>query len=144
MISVGIQLDPRAFKAVALDSHLEWLGKKYCRLNRQQTFYDWIGMLQWDLNEKAVAFFDEWEICQLGPVHGPLFTAQDALDKLYLVNHRKLISLIEVLSAYQSHALGKPVLVNKAFVLACAGKIISKKYLYRWKPDEDRPIEWML
>jgi len=147
MIFLGIQLFPNAFKMTALSSNFAPLtsgcfaADNCCILDTQ------LEKLKLEADEPITWFFDEFEF------HDPtlpakMFQLVDHCHTIYLVNHRKLTELVQLIhdwngllfnpKAPTNHdATPSPARPDISFVLASAKKVFDDDHLtfFRW-PDE--------
>jgi hypothetical protein len=140
MIHIGIKLYPDAIKSVAIAGGVEPVAKFFCNGRQIQQFHHWLEDIKYEANDSMVAFVDEFEFNLYKTQFRSIFFDRDYFHKIYLVNHRICSHLMMVLMGYQAFELNRPARINKAFLLACIAKIIPKKYLHIWNPDDDLPF----
>ncbi len=140
MIHIGMKLYPDAIQSVALAGGVEPVAKLFCNSRQIQHLHHWLEDIKYEANDSMVAFVDEFEFNLYKGQFKSIFFARDYFHKIYLVNHRICAELMMVLMGYQAFELNQPVRINKAFLLACIAKIIPKKYLYLWNPQEELPF----
>jgi hypothetical protein len=140
MIHIGLKLYPEAIKTVALAAGLEPVAKLFCNARHIQRLHHWLKNIKYESNDNIIAFVDEFEFNLYKCHYRSIFFDTDYFQKIYLVKHRLCAQWMIVLMGYQAFELHRPVRVNKAFLLACSAKIIPKKHLHIWNPEDDLPF----
>jgi len=149
MIFLGIQLFPNAFKMTALSSNFALLtngcfaADNCCILDTQ------LEKLKLEADEPITWFFDEFEFND-PKLPGKFFQLVDHCKTIYLVNHRKLTDLVQLIhdwNGYQfnpkaatNHNLTRiPARPDISFFLASAKKVFNDDHLtlVRW---DDEPF----
>ena len=147
MILLGIQLLPNAFKMTALSSNFaplisgDFAADECCILDT------WLEKLKVEAEEPMTWFFDEFEFND-PTLPGKMFQLVDNCHTIYLVNHRKLTELVQLIhdwSGYHCYhqrrtnylATSIPPRAEISFFLASAKKVFNDDHLTLFQWDDE-------
>lgn len=134
MIYLGVNILENSFKIVALSEHFQFIGKAVFDFDEVHNIKPWVGQLKTDSHELTKWYFDQLEFMEN---KFPVDSHQqfDKLHKIYLVNHRKLIEIINFFSMYTLYQFQGTVIPETTFFLAAAEKIIQNEYICCYQND---------
>jgi len=136
MIYVGVKLFRNGFKIVALSEGFATIGKRYFTIGQFDKLNPWLNSLKLHSDEQARWFFDELEFNH--PKYpGMAFQLLNDDNTIYLVNHRKLINVVQFFHEYLVWLQARPIKKEIAFFLASATRIFDEENLKPYYPDEE-------
>jgi hypothetical protein len=94
MIYFGVQLLPQAFKVVALSEGFAFINEHYFNIEEYDKIKPWIDSVKINPDESAKWFFDEKEFNN-ADYPGFVFESLDECNEIFLVNHRKLVNMMQ-------------------------------------------------
>ena len=136
MIYFGVHLLPQACKVVALSQGFALIGEKYFNVEEYDKFKPWIDSIKIDLDEPAQWFFDEKEFYNT-EYQGFVFEFLDQCNSIFLVNHRKLVNVIQFFYEWIAREYHFSTIPETAFFLASAIRIFDAKQLTHFIPDPE-------
>jgi hypothetical protein len=135
MIYCGVQLYPGSFKIVALSEGFALIDEQFFHIDNHCDLTSWINSLKADPLEEIQWFFDEGEFNNK-QYPAQLFHHLANDDDILLVNHRKLINIIQFFYEWMAQEEIFHMMPTKAFVLASAPRIFSEQELVSFYPDD--------
>jgi len=147
MIYLGIQLLPKAFKMTALSSNFAPLASGYFAADDCCILDTRLEQLKLEADEPITWFFDEFEFND-PTLPGKMFQLVDNCNTIYLVNHRKLTDLVQLIHDWNGYHFNPkdptnhdstpiPARAEISFFLASAKKVFNDGHLtlFRWQDE---------
>jgi len=134
MIYFGVQLLPQAFKVVALSQGFALIAENYFNVEQYDKFKPWIDSVKTESDEPAQWFFDEKEFYNT-EYPGFVFEFLDECNSIFLVNHRKLVNVIQFFYEWIAREYHFSPIPDTPFLLASAMRTFDDKQLKQFIPD---------
>lgn len=129
MIYFGVDLYPKSFNIVCLTDCYALIDRKYFEFDKLNKFRQWIQECKSEPHEICQWFFDEKKYNDMDDPDSIFHFSDEYHDNsnyVYLVNHRKLINLIQFLYEWIIHEYDFFGEINKAFILASSFRIFEQ------------------
>ena len=138
MIYFGVSLFHNCFKIVALSEGFAPLDENTFHVKQQNKLQQWIASLKIQPTEPAQWFFDELEFNN-PDYPSSVFHFNDDYNSIYLVNHRKLLNVVQFFYEWLAREQAFPLMQETAFFLASSIRIFDAKELKPFKPKPQKP-----
>ena len=125
MIYYGIDLHHDSLEIAALSEGFAHLESKYFTCDEFHKLHNWADSFKFKPDEICYWFFDDFEFNKYDhPLS--LFPYYDTNNKIYLVNHRKLLNLIQFFYEWSIEKEEYYILdLNNAFLLASSVRLFD-------------------
>ena len=134
MIYFGVQLLPQAFRVVALSQGFALIDERCFNDEQYDQIMPWSDSLKISTDETAQWFFDEKEFNN-ADYPGFVFESLDECNSIFLVNHRKLVNVIQFFYEWIAREYYFSPIPETAFFLASAIRIFEAKQVIQFIPD---------
>ena len=130
MLYLGVNLKIKCFKITVLSESYAFIETKYFDVEEIGRFYKWINSFKYNIHEKCCWFFDEYSFNKYSDTHSYF---EFGNDEVYLVNHRKIINIIQFLYEWAVHTESYLTFdIEESYLLASTFRIFNQndfKYL---------------
>lgn len=129
MIYYGVDLHYDSLEIAALSEGFAHLDSKYFTCDEYHKFYRWADSFKFKPDEISYWFFDEFDFNKSDHLLS-LFSYYDENNKIYLVNHRKLLNIIQFFYEWSKEQKEYYLMdINKAFLLASSARLFDFEYM---------------
>lgn len=134
MLYSGVEFDRTGFTVTVLSETFAWLGEnRFYNTSPQPSLSAWMAQFKEKSTEPVAWHFDatDWRNPDL-PTY--LFDFPDAVDRLFLVNHRALCNLVQFLTESRGGLVTNTNFLKKSFLLASVRRLLSSQQIKRFLP----------
>jgi len=125
MLHVGIELYAYGFNITVLSDAFAQLGQRKFRLSDCKAWIHWVNQFKNKGNETACYYFDALDY--YNPDYpGHLFESLNYVDVVFLVNHRLLCNLRQLLSEFFIQLNIRNDVLEMSLILASAPRVFSE------------------
>lgn len=129
MLYRGFDLSSTFFRALILSQGFALLDHKFFQIKEQSlnsSLHDWIDSFKYNHRESCLFFFDEWQFKNSRYAHS-LFLPTNESDKVYLIEHRKILDIIYFVQTWVTTEYELPLSNEVEYVLASSRRIFDLK-----------------
>lgn len=132
MLYLGVNLKIKCFKITVLSESYAYLDTRYFDLEDIDRFYKWMNSYKYDNSEKCSWFFDEYNFYKYSDTVS-YFELENS--DIYLVNHRKLLNIIQFLYEWAVHTESYLTFdIEHSYLLASTFRIFDQDNVKYLKP----------
>lgn len=141
MIYYGVDLHYNSLEIVVLSEGFAHLESKYFNVDEYYKLINWVDSYKLKPNEICYWFFDDFDFNK-SDHHLSLLSSYDENNKIYLVNHRKLINIIKFFSEWTKEKEEYYMMnLNKSFLLASSIRLFDSEYIKPFKSESPPEFE---
>ena len=140
MLYFGVKLNSNGYKITVLSESFACLDIKYFDAKDFENLYNWADSFKYKDLEKCYWFFDEYNFNKYAAAASNFTAPGFYLDlyssDIYLVNHRKLLNIIQFLYEWAVHTESYLTLdIDMSFLLASAFRLFDSDDFKYFKPE---------